>query len=97
MGGRSWIDDRKLRYPFDPSKHGATEQNRAGRKAFRFCYEVLSGFHYDLEEDSGGWFHIEINGKESLNNNMDNESDLAILAGRDCVVPVGMHFVPAQP
>jgi len=62
-GGRSWIDERNWRYRFDPSRHGISAQNRAGRKAFRFCYEVLSGFHYDLEEDSGGWFHIEIKGK----------------------------------
>ena len=62
-GGRSWIDDRKWRYRSDLSKHGIFAQNRAGRKAFRFCYEVSYGFHYDLEEDLGSWFHIDIKGK----------------------------------
>jgi hypothetical protein len=63
QGGRSWIDDRKWRYRFDLSKHGISPPNRAGRKTFRFCYEVLQGFHYDVMDDSGGWFFVDINSK----------------------------------
>lgn len=63
QGGRSWIDDRKWRYRFDRSKHGISATNRAGGKTFRFCYEVLPGFHYDVSDDRGGWFTVDIAGK----------------------------------
>lgn len=63
QGGRSWIDGRKWRYRFDPSKHGISASNREGRKTFRFCYEVLPGFHYDVVDDAGAWFYVDINGK----------------------------------
>jgi hypothetical protein len=55
--------DRKWRYRFDPSKHGISPTNRGGGKTFRFCYEVLPGFHYDVSDDHGGWFTVDVDGK----------------------------------
>jgi hypothetical protein len=62
-GGRSWIDGRRLRYKFDPSKHALSEAARAGAREYRFCYEVTPGFHYDVRDDNGKAFTIEIGGK----------------------------------
>jgi hypothetical protein len=62
-GGRSWLDDRSRRYRIDPSKHGRSHSDRAQRKAFRFCYEIPPGFHYDVTEDSGRTFKIDIDGR----------------------------------
>jgi hypothetical protein len=62
-GNRSWIDSRKWRYRIDPSKHGLSSVDRAGGKVYRFCYEVPPGFHYDVTDDSGKTFIIQIDGK----------------------------------
>jgi len=62
-GGRSWIDGRKLRFKFDPSKHALSPSARTGAREYRFCYEVMPGFHYDVREDGGKAFSIEIGGK----------------------------------
>jgi hypothetical protein len=62
-GIRSWLDGRKLRYRVDPSKHGLSAADRARCKAHRFCYEVPPGFHYDVVDDAGRTFMIEIDGK----------------------------------
>jgi hypothetical protein len=64
-GGRSWIDDRKLRFKFDPSKHAPSPTSRSGTKEYRFCYEVMPGFHYDVRDDSGKAFIIDIGGKST--------------------------------
>ena len=61
-GGRSWIDGRKWRYRIDPSKHGLSTADRAKSKAYRFCYEVPPGFHYDVTDDAGRTFVILIDG-----------------------------------
>ncbi len=62
-GGRSWIDGAKLRFKYDPSKHGLSEANRKRAQEYRFCYEVLPGFHYDVKYDDGRAFIIGIGGK----------------------------------
>ena len=61
-GGRSWIDGRKLRFKFDPSKHALSGDGRTGAKEYRFCYEVMPGFHYDVTDDAGRAYIIEIGG-----------------------------------
>ena len=61
-GGRSWIDAQKLRFKFDPSRHAMSEGGRTGRKEYRFCYEVMPGFHYDVTDDAGRAYIIEIGG-----------------------------------
>lgn len=62
-GGRSWLDDKKLRYKFDPSKHASSKAARDGAKEFRFCYEVIPGFHFDVRDERGGAFPMQIGGK----------------------------------
>ena len=62
-GGRSWIDGRKLRFKFDLSQHALSARGRTGVKEYRFCYEVIPGFHYDVRDDGGKAFIIEIDGK----------------------------------
>jgi hypothetical protein len=62
-GNHSWIDGHRHRYRIDPSKHGLSAADRARRKAYRFCYEVPSGFHYDVTDDGGRTFIIQIDGK----------------------------------
>jgi hypothetical protein len=55
---RMWVDAKHRRFKSDPSKHGLTEEERKGRKSWRFCYEVPRGFHYDVDIESSGKFHI---------------------------------------
>lgn len=62
-GNRSWIDGRKWRYRIDPSKHGLSAADRAKGNAYRFCYEVPPGFHYDVTHDAGRTLDIQIDGK----------------------------------
>lgn len=62
-GVRSWLDSRNRRYRNDPSQHGRSTADRGQRKSFRFCYEVPPGFHYDVTDDSGNTFKIEIDGQ----------------------------------
>ncbi len=62
-GKRSWVDARGRRFRFDPSKHGQSSANRAGKKSFRFCFEVPIGFHYDVALDRGGSFTVRVGGK----------------------------------
>jgi len=62
-GSRSWIDGRKWRYRIDPSKHGLSAADRAKSKAYRFCFEVPPGFHYDVTDETGRTFSILIDGK----------------------------------
>jgi hypothetical protein len=63
QGGRSWLDAKKRRYRFDPALHGRSSTDRSNRKSYRFCYEVPAGFHYDVTDDDGGKFKIEIEGQ----------------------------------
>lgn len=62
-GRRSWIDGHKLRFKFDPSQHALSAGGRTGVKEYRFCYEVIPGFHYDVRADGGKAFIIKIGGK----------------------------------
>jgi hypothetical protein len=62
-GSRSWLDSRNRRYRFDPARHGRSDADRENHKAYRFCYEIPAGFHYDVTEDSGKSFKIEIDGR----------------------------------
>jgi hypothetical protein len=62
-GGRSWVDGKKLRFSFDPSRHAVSDDTRTGRKDYRFCYEVIPGFHYDVKDDGGKEFIVEIGNK----------------------------------
>lgn len=61
-GGRSWIDGKNRRYRIDPSKHGLSAADRAKSKAYRFCYDVPPGFHYDVTDEAGRTFDILIDG-----------------------------------
>lgn len=65
-GGRSWIDSRRRRYRYDPSRHALSLADRAQMKSYRFCYEIPPGFHYDMTDDSGREFKIEIGGKTHM-------------------------------
>ena len=62
-GVRSWIDNRRRKYRFDPSRHALSPTDRAQRKSFRFCFEIPSGFHYDVTDEAGKEFKIDIGGK----------------------------------
>jgi hypothetical protein len=62
-GGRSWIDVRKLRYKFDPSRHATSSAVKSSGRDYRFCYHVVPGFHYDVRDDGGNIFLIDIGGK----------------------------------
>lgn len=62
-GARSWLDDCRRRYRFDPSRHGLSPADRARMKSFRFCFEIPAGFHYDMTDDLGRGFELNINGK----------------------------------
>ena len=63
QGGRSWLDARNRRYRFDPARHGRSGADRQNRKSYRFCYKIPAGFHYDVTDDSGKSFKIEIDGR----------------------------------
>ena len=63
QGSRSWLDSRNRRYRFDPARHGRSDADRQKRKSYRFCYEIPVGFHYDVTDDSGRSFMIEIDGR----------------------------------
>ena len=63
QGSRSWLDSRNRRYRFDPARHARSAADRDNRKSFRFCYEIPAGFHYDMTEDSGRSFKVEIQGR----------------------------------
>ncbi len=63
QGSRAWLDNRNRRYRMDPSKHGRSQSDRGQRKSFRFCYEIPPGFHYDVTDDSGKAFKIDIDGR----------------------------------
>lgn len=63
QGGRSWLDARNRRYRFDPARHGRSVADRENRKSYRFCYEIPAGFHYDVTDDSGKSFKIDIGGR----------------------------------
>lgn len=63
QGRRSWIDGRSRRYRIDPAKHARSQADRAKRKSYRFCFEIPPGFHYDVTDDSGKSFSIEIDGR----------------------------------
>jgi hypothetical protein len=60
QGGRSWLDSRNKRYRMDPSRHGRSEADRTGAKLYRFCFEIPQGFHFDVTEDSGRLFTVDI-------------------------------------
>lgn len=63
QGGHSWLDARNRRFRPDPSRHGRSSADRDNRKSYRFCYEIPAGFHYDVTEDSGRSFKINIGSK----------------------------------
>ena len=63
LGSRSWLDSRNRRYRVDPTRHARSAADRDNRKSFRFCYEIPAGFHYDMTEDSGRSFQVEIQGR----------------------------------
>ena len=63
QGGRSWLDARNRRYRFDPARHARSQADRDKVKSFRFCYEIPAGFHYDVTEDTGRTFNIDIDGR----------------------------------
>ncbi len=63
QGNRSWLDSRNRRYRIDPSRHGRSDADRVGLKSYRFCSEIPPGFHYDVTDDAGRTFAIEIDGR----------------------------------
>lgn len=62
QNGRSWLDSRRRRYRIDPARHGRSKADRAGVKSYRFCFEIPAGFHFDVTDDLGKSFSIEIDG-----------------------------------
>ena len=65
QGSRSWLDSRNRRFRFDPARHARSVADRENRKSYRFCYQIPAGFHYDVTEDSGKAFKIEIDGRSN--------------------------------
>jgi len=63
QGGRSWLDASNRRYRFDSARHALSPTDRKKHRSFRFCYEIPAGFHYDVTDDSGKKFKIEIDGR----------------------------------
>ena len=63
QGPRSWLDHSNRRFRIDLSKHALSPQDRTGAKSYRFCFEIPPGFHYDVSDDSGNAFSIEIDGR----------------------------------
>ena len=63
QGIRSWLDGRNRRYRIDPARHARSQADRAGMKSYRFCFEIPAGFHYDVTDDAGRAFVIEIDGR----------------------------------
>lgn len=63
QGGWSWLDGDSKRYRIDHARHGRSQADRAGMKSYRFCLEIPAGFHYDVSENSGRAFAIEIDGR----------------------------------
>jgi hypothetical protein len=68
QGSRSWLDGRYRRYRIDPARHGRSQSDRAGMKSYRFCFEIPVGFHYDVSDDSGRTFVIEVDGHSEMVN-----------------------------
>ena len=60
QGGRSWLDSQGRRYRIDHSRHGRSETDRAGIKSYRFCFEIPQGFHFDVTDNSGRYFTVNI-------------------------------------
>lgn len=52
--GAYWMDLRSRRFKVDKSMHGMTPAQRAGKKSFRFAWEVPVGLHYDVVHGSDG-------------------------------------------
>ncbi len=63
QGGRSWLDERRRRFRVDLARHARSQADRAHLKSFRFCFEVPPGFHYDVSDDLGKTFVVEIDGR----------------------------------
>lgn len=71
QGGRSWPDCRNRRYRIDQARHGRSQSDRAGMKSYRFCFEIPAGFHYDVTDDFGRTFAIEIDGRRETVNHFN--------------------------
>jgi hypothetical protein len=56
---RSLLDGSGRQFRFDPARHALSPQERAKERRFRFCFEVPSGFHCDVEHQSGGEFSLK--------------------------------------
>jgi len=63
QGVRSWLDNRNKRYRIAQARHGRSLADRARMKSYRFCFEIPAGFHYDVCDDSGRSFAIDIDGR----------------------------------
>ncbi len=61
--GRSWIDENSRRFRFDPDMHARNAEDRADEKSYRFCFEIPSGFHYDVADDAGRSFSVQLDGR----------------------------------
>ena len=54
--GVYWLDCGKKRFSIDRSWHALSQEERLGKKRFRFCFEIPQGFHFDVVHDSGSDF-----------------------------------------
>ncbi len=53
-----WRDARDREFRIDPSRHALAPGERAGRRRFRFCYEVPAGTHFDVTHASRATFQL---------------------------------------
>ena len=55
---RFWQDSRQREFRNALALHGLAPAERQGRRRFRFCFEVLAGFHYDVVHNSRASFDL---------------------------------------
>ena len=57
--GSYWVDEKDRKFSIDRAGHARTIGERQGLRRFRFCYEVLPGFHYDVVHVRGERFSLK--------------------------------------
>lgn len=66
--GSYWVDEKHRKFTIDRAGHARTTEDRQQLRRFRFCYEVLPGFHYDVVHVRGERFSL--NGLQRLHTNI---------------------------
>lgn len=53
-----WVDSGSRQFVGATAMHARTPEERVGMKRYRFCYEIPSGFHFDVTHESGRRFTV---------------------------------------